>query len=209
MHQPYTAPTLNSTRPATGLHTSPRQSSIHKPIHQRHSPPNLHVHTTHKPIHQRPQTHKPNHRYHTPQIPQPYSLHKHTQPHKHTTTHTHSTQARPPTQTLTPSHREAMPYPDVDAAPMQSQPRCSRSPDALAATHRSAIGQARYQTVHNLTGRYQTEHVQDQAKPNQTGSGQAIDHIFDETSRPVSANFSARLCHKSIRVSVDAVVGVV
>ena len=50
--------------------------------------------------------------------------------------------------------------------------------------------------------------MQDQAIQNQTESGQAIDHIFDETSRPVSANFSVKPDHKSIRVSVDAVVGV-
>ena len=94
MHQPYTALTLNSTRPATGLHTFPRQSSHHKPIHQQ------------------------------PQIPHPYSptntrRHRYTRPYCPPDTHT--TQPRPPTLTLTPTHstltrRQATPYPDVDAA---------------------------------------------------------------------------------------------
>ena len=127
------APTIHSTdidfdeTSVSGIHTSPRQSSHHKPIHQRHSPPNLHVHTTHKPIHQRPQTHKPNHRYHTPQIPQPYKFlpqpHKHIQPpqtHTHDAQPAHSTQARPPTQTLTltltPMHRRCCST-DAVAAP--------------------------------------------------------------------------------------------
>ena len=52
-----------------------------------------------------------------------------------------------------------------------------------------------------MTGR-----IQDQAIQNQTVSGQAVEHTFDETSRPVFANFSAKLDRKSIRVSVDAVV---
>ena len=44
----------------------------------------------------------------------------HTAPQTHNDTNAHSTPARPPTQTLTPSHREAMPYPDVDAQPASS-----------------------------------------------------------------------------------------
>ena len=48
MHQPYTALTLIPTRPATGFHTFPRQTSHHKPIHQRHSPTDTHTNTTHK-----------------------------------------------------------------------------------------------------------------------------------------------------------------
>ena len=63
IHQPYTALTLISTRPASGLHTSPRQTSLHKPIHQRHSstdttpiqPPQTHA-TTHRHIRCRPPT---------------------------------------------------------------------------------------------------------------------------------------------------------
>ena len=123
------APTIHSTdidfdeTSVSGLHTSPRQSSHHKPIHQRHSPPNLHVHTTHKPIHQRhcPQPHTPQ--IHTPQIPRQYSLHKHIQP--------------PQTQTPTHRHIRRRAAPDVvdalDAdvdADTQTllQHRCSRSP---------------------------------------------------------------------------------
>ena len=62
-----------------------------------------------------------------------------------------------------------------------------------------------HQTVHNLTGR-----MQDQARPNQTGSGQAIEHAFDETSRPVSANFSAKPDSTLLRNAsrAGAVVGV-
>ena len=58
-----------------------------------------------------------------------------------------------------------------------------------------------------MTGR-----VHDQAIPNQTGSGQDIDTAFAETSRPVSANFSAKPDSRLIRdtrradaVDVDAV----
>ena len=83
---------------------------------------------------------------HTPQIPHPHSLHKHTR------------DAGPPTDvdvdaaasTLTPSHRETMPCPDVVAAPMQSQPRTSPQFD------RPVIRQ-------------------DQAIQNRTGSGRAPD----------------------------------
>ena len=144
------APTIHSTdidfdeTSVSGLHTSPRQSShhkpihqrhsppnlhvhtTHKPIHQRHSPPNLHVHTTHKPIHQRPQTHKPNHRYHTPQIPQPYS----------------------PTNTYSPTNAQRHPLDaaqapvdvdvDADDVPTLMQHRCSRS----HAPVRNSTGQA-------------------------------------------------------------------
>ena len=132
MHQPYTALTLTSTRPASGFHTSPRQSSHHKPIHQRHSPPNLHVHTTHKPIQPtttdaqtKPQIpHSTNTTIHTPQIPQPYSstntysLHKHTQPHKHT----RPLDASPPTDV------DVDVDVDADDVPTLLQHRCSRSP---------------------------------------------------------------------------------
>ena len=166
MYQPYTAPTLTSTRPATGLHTSPRQSSIHKPIHQRHSPPNLRANTTHKPIHQRHSPHIPhstNTHTHTAST-NTYSLHKNTRP----------LDASPPTDV------DAVDALDVDAdAQTLLQHRCSRSPDALAATHRSAIGQARQtgsgHTKPDRTGsgrpftieqaRHQTGRVQDQTRP--------------------------------------------
>ena len=76
MHQPYTAPTLTSTRPATGFHTSPRQSSIHKPIHQRTT---LSTH------------HKYHHTHSTNTTPiQPPQTHTASTP-----TQTHSTQGRP------------------------------------------------------------------------------------------------------------------
>ena len=91
------------------------------------------------------------HKYHTHTASTPtYSLHKHTQPHKHTP---HSTQARPPTLTLT-----LTPMPtDVDAAPMQSQPRCTRS----HAPVRNWTGQA--DRIRPYKHQYQTR--QDQARP--------------------------------------------
>ncbi len=99
MHQPYTAPTLTPTRPASGLHTSPRPSSHtnqstndtvqHTPtLHKYHNHTASAPIQPHKPIHQR---HRPTHT-HAPQIPQPYSLHTHT---ASTKTHTHTTQPRP------------------------------------------------------------------------------------------------------------------
>ena len=62
-----------------------------------------------------------HHRYHTPQIPQPYSLHKHIQP-PHT--NTRPLDASPPTDVDVDVDADRT---DVDAAPMQSQPRCTRS----------------------------------------------------------------------------------
>ena len=154
MHQPYTAPTSNSERPASGIHTSPRQSS-----HPQTNPP-----TTQSTKSPRSSSHKnqsTNDHRRTNQTTDT-TLHKYhthtasTNTHGPTNTHAHSTQARPPTQTLTPSHREAMPYPDVDAAPMQSQPRCSRS-------------------LRNRTGQ-----VSDRIRPTtRPGSGQDIDTAFD------------------------------
>ena len=142
MYQPYTAPTLTPTRPATGLHTFPRQTTLHKPIHQRHRP---HIpHTTDTTLHK--YTH-------------PYSLHKHIQP-PQTPTDAHTSQPRPPSLSM---------QLDIDV---------DRRPDALAATHQSAIGQARQtgsgHTKPDRTGsgrpftieqaRHQTDRVQDQTR---------------------------------------------
>ena len=115
-HRPYL--TLISTRPATGFHTSPRQSSIHKPIHQRHCPTHStdsapilpHKHTAIQP----PQTHSPTN---TPS----------------TTTHRHTRRRPPPTQTLTP-----MTHPTLT----HSQAGCSRSPLPV----RNSTGRAQDQT---------------------------------------------------------------
>ena len=108
MHQPYTALTLNSTRPATSLHTFPRQSSHHKPIHQRHSPTDTRANTAtqnqstndhrHTPIHA-------HHRYRAHTAPQTRNSHRHTAP-------------------QTPTRRRTGPADvvDVDAAPTLSQP---------------------------------------------------------------------------------------
>ena len=73
--------------------------------------------------------------------------------------------------------------------------------------------QARNQTGHDLTG--QTGRIQDQAIQNQTGQdqirpGQAVGFAFDETSRPASANFSAKPDSTLLRNAsrAGAVVGV-
>ena len=114
--------------------TSDRLTHISAPIqHPQTNPPT--TQSTKSPRPYDPQTNPPTttdaqtkpqipHSTNTTTIQPPQT---HTAPQTHNDTDAHSTQARPPTQTLTPSHREAMPYPDVDAAPMQSQPRCTRS----------------------------------------------------------------------------------
>ena len=65
----------------------------------------------------------------------------------------------------------------------------------------------------NQTGSDQTKPGRirpSQTGPNQTSSGQAIGSVFDETSRPVSANFSAKPDRGLIRDTyrADAVVDV-
>ena len=177
MHQLYrhthTISTPFSPRPASSSH---KLSANPAPTNQS---TNDHNHT--------PQIHTQTHT----QIPQPYSP---TKTHNHTQT---PTRRQAPTTTLT-THREAMPYPDVDAQPASSgltvRPSGRtrrRSTDAVA---EPAIGQARHQagcalshTPDQATRRNSTGHVQDQAR-----LGQAIDTASDEASRPVSANFSAK-----------------
>ena len=150
--QPYT--TTNSTHAPV---QPPQTHSLHKHP-QPYSPT-----PTRTTYHKHPQPYSPTPTrttYH--KHPHPHSLHRHPQPYSptptppphphslHTHTQTRTTPARPPTQTLTPSHREAMPCPDVVAAPMQSQPRTSPQFD------RPVIRQ-------------------DQAIQNRTGSGRAPD----------------------------------
>ena len=169
MYQPYTAPTLTPTRPASGLHTSPRPSSHtnqstndtvqHTPtLHKYHNHTASAPIQPHKPIHQR---HRPTHN-HTPQIPQPYSLHTHT---ASTKTHNHTPQI-PHTQTHARTTRPRPTDADADAvAPTlsHSQPRCTRS----HAPVRNSTGQAPDRIRLNQTR-------QDQAIQNQTGQDQAI-----------------------------------
>ena len=130
-HTRQTAPANQST--ATPSTKSPRPYSPHKPIHQRHCP-----------------TNKPSHRYHA-----------HTAPQTHTDTHTAPqppTRRQAPPTTLT-THREAMPYLDVDvdaldadAASARFVPLQSDRPDRLClephtgSGHALAIEPARYQT---------------------------------------------------------------
>ena len=110
------APTIHSTdidfdeTSVSGLHTSPRQSSHHKPIHQRHTQPhptNTHARTAS------------------------------TNTHRHTRRRAGPTLTQSMHSTLTPMHRRSDP-PQAGlqsglqaghalAAPMQSQPRCTRS----------------------------------------------------------------------------------
>ena len=291
MHQPYTAPTLNSTRPAYGIHRYTRQSSHHKPIHQRHSPPNLHanpattnqstndtVHQISTPI-QPPQTNPPttqstHYRYHHTHSTNTTTIqpHKHIQPPQppqtaHTRRRAGPTLTQSMHSTLTPLHRRSARLKrayspafrpdthsastDAVAAPMQAQQPQHQSairqarqtgsghtkPDRTGSGHPFTIEQARYQTGrvqnqtepdqamtcaqarnqtgHDLTGHCQTGRIQDQAIQNQTRQdqirpGQAIGFAFDETSRPASANFSAKPDSTLLRNAsrAGAVVGV-
>ena len=70
-------------------------------------------------------------------------------------------------------------------------------------------------TGHDLTGHCQTGRIQDQIEPDQTRQnqirpGQAVGFAFDETSRPASANFSAKPDSTLLRNAsrAGAVVGV-
>ena len=150
MHQPYTAPTLNSTRPATGFHTSPRPSSIHKPIHQRHSPPistsirptnqstNDTVHqisTSIRPTNQSTNDHRRTnqttdttlHKYHHTHSTNTTTIqfHKHIQPPQ---THTAPTNAQRHRRPLDAAQATVDVDVDADDVPTLMQHRCSRSP---------------------------------------------------------------------------------
>ena len=159
MHQLYrhthTISTPFSPRPASGLHRYTRQSSHRKPIHQRHRPTD----TRAQPATQtNPPTTLP-HRYHTPQIPQPYSLHKH-----HTTIHTHHNRTAPQTHATQARPTDA----DVVDAPTLSQHRRRRS---------SAIGQARRRIRPHKTG-------QDQARPLTTHSTRPASGLRKFSAKP-------------------------
>ena len=172
MHQLYrhthTISTPFSPRPASGFHTFPRPHS-HTNQSTNDTVPQTHATDTHTTT---------NYRYHN-----------HTAPQTPTTIRRHPHDAGPPTLS---THREAMPYPDVVAAPtLQSQPPSG--------------------SVHSQSDRHQADHFVPQDWPNQvirpdqathqtkTRSGQVIDTSFAETSRQVSANFSAKPDHGSIR----------
>ena len=163
MRQPYTAPTLILPRPASGLHTSPRQSSHHKPIHQRHGPTDTRAHTA-------PTNQSTNDT--VPQIPHPYC----------------PTNAQPPTRrrprrrcrriakrchtsTLTPSRPPPVSYLRNWASRAPGRPRTESdrtgSSQIRLGQDMHTIQPAR-QTGHNLT-----DQVQDQTGSDQTGSDQA------------------------------------
>ena len=173
------------TETSVPVSTNTHTHTTRKPIHQRHRPPNLHAHTatTNQSTNDTVHTHK--HRYHTHTHSTEFRAHTaSTDTHSHTAPQTPTDHPRDakPTTTLT-THREAMPYLDVDAQPASSgltvrpsgRPASSgpivgprrpdgrtrtRRPDADAAPYQSAIGQARNRTGHNLTGR-----MQDQIEP--------------------------------------------
>ena len=164
---------------------------------------------------------------HTPQIPHPYTHHEfraHTAPqthtpiqsHKRTRPHSHHKRTQPPQThnshkpTPTPTrrqapttlstHREAMPYLDVDAQPASSgltvRPSGRtrrRSPDAVA---EFAIGQTRHQAgcalnhtpdqaTHSQSDRPSTRQAKYRIRPNQTRPNR----IRPSQSRPL-AQFS-------------------
>ena len=122
------APTIHSTDFKFG-ETSVRLTHISAPIqHPQTNPPT--TQSTKFPSHHKNQSTNDHRPQTKPQIPHSTNTTPIQPPQTHTAPQTHTPTRRkpsPPTQTLTPSHREAMPYPDVDAAPMQSQPRCTRS----------------------------------------------------------------------------------
>ena len=114
------------TNPPTTLPTHSTNTTDTATIHNHKFHTRARTASTNTHNHTAPHPHAPhttNTHNHT--APHPYSLHRHPQPpqtaiqpHKHT--QPRSTPARPPTQTLTPTHREAMPCPDVDAQPASS-----------------------------------------------------------------------------------------
>ena len=176
MHQLYrhthTISTPFSPRPAFPVPQISTPIPPHKPIHQRLQ---THKHTDTTPIqphkHTAPQTHSPTN----------------TQPHKHTAPQTPTPTRRRPPPTLT-THREAMPYPDVDAQPA-SYSGPSR-PDSLQAFRPDtpsqplfvpylAIGQARHragcalshtpdQATHSELNRPGTRQAKYRIRPNLT-----------------------------------------
>ena len=109
-------------------HISRAHPAIHKPIHQRHSPPNFHANTAttnqstndHRRTNQTTDTTLPQippytlHKYHNHTVPQTHTASTNTQPHKHR----HPLDASPPTDADV----------DVDAdAQTLTQHRCTRS----------------------------------------------------------------------------------
>ena len=141
---------------------------------------NTHTHTT-------PQTNPPTTTDTHPQIPHPQTPTNPTptqipHPYSPTSTQPHKHTAPHHTPTHAPQTDAGPTDVDVDAASMSSQPRLS----PFRASDRPSTGS------------------------DQTRSGQAIDPASDETSRPVSANFSPKPDSRLIRdaIRADAVVDV-
>ena len=210
-HRPYL--TLISTRPAFRFpHISaPNQPPQINP--QRHRPTDTRAQpatqtnppTTTTTHHRYPHNHE--FRAHTAphtttQPPQtPTDTHRHATPQTHNYTHANATPARPP-PTLT-THREAMPCPDVVAAPMHSQsdrpgtgsghtkpdsirprPQLDRpyqARQAQAVRSNQARRQAGYAQDQAGLGKVRSDQVSDRpgTAPRQTGSG----HIRQAVTR--------------------------
>ena len=111
----HTTLTLILPRPARPVPCLPRQTSPHKPIHQRHRPTDTYPYShTNQSTNDTVQ--------HTPQIPHSTDTTP-IQPHKHTTTQTPTRRSHGPTDVDVVDALDV----DVDAlaAPMQSQPTAS------------------------------------------------------------------------------------
>ena len=123
--------------------------------------------------------------------------HRPTNTHTHTTTDTHPQIPHPYRHPQTGPNRPPHTYTPANRHTTQAPTTLTLTPTHSTPTQPpSAIRQARYQTGHVSTGH--------------TILGQAIDPASDETSRPASANFSAKPDSGLIRdaIRADAVVDV-
>ncbi len=189
MYQPYTAPTLTPTRPASGLHTSPRPSShtnqstndtVHTTtLHKYHN------HTASTPI-QPPQKHTTTlHKYHNHTASAPIQPHKPI--HQRPRTHKHTPQIpHPHSPTTTQRHKRTH-----DAAQAHRRRRRRRRTDvvALAATRQSAIRQARHQTGSghtkpDRTGSGHTKPDRPRTEPDRTGTGHDLTGRIQDQIEP-------------------------
>ena len=205
------APTTHSTdiefdeTSVSGFHTSPRQSSPHKPIHQRHCPHTPQTPQIPQPYTTTNSTHAPVQPPQTPQIPQPYtttnSTHAPVQPPQTPTTiqpHTHTLHKHPHPYSL---HRHPQPHkhthdagPPTDADVDAVAPTLTPTRRRCCSTDLVAIGQARYRIRPHKNRQYQSTPAIGQAryrirldrpdrirpKPDQAG----LDKVRPDRTRP-------------------------
>ena len=186
------APTIHSTD-IDFDETSDRFTHISAPI----QPPQINPPTT---TDTRPYTHTTDTHTHT--APQPHATDTAPQPHNDTNAQTPTRRSPgPPTQTLTPSHREAMPYPDVDAAPMQSQPRCTRSPRTSPQLDRPDRQDQIEPDKTGLDQRPYRGQVSDRprTKPDGTGSGHDMTHAIQPARYQTGHNLTGRIQDQAIQ----------